>query len=469
MNINTSPSVLSDVTLEIIGGIKVVVPDSLELITPYVLREQLDWFEDEIKFVRTLLLPGDVVLDIGANYGLYALSMAKIVGGSGHVYAFEPASSTASYLQRSIEQNSFNQVSLIRAALSNKSGTAKLGLNDNSELNSLETSISSDGNTESVALTTLDIQVAELSWHNVAFVKLDAEGEEENILMGGNQFFKIFSPLVMFELKHLNTINIQLIQKFKDMSYQIYRLIPGLNILAPFSLDEPMDAYQLNLFGCKDDCAVRLEKEGKLVRDITLTSASIGGSGNWEDSILQYPYAKYLRSKWQVVQQNTPIASSSIFLKILSSYSSIYATASASVRYNKLKQTHVDLLELCDHAPTLSRLITLSRIASEFGERGIALNALTQALSFVLKGEASLDEPFLATSVRFESLDPQNRITNWLVASLSEQMEKLQFYSSYYSRQNNFQRLLAIRNTGFQSEEMDRRIQLIKSRFGMPA
>lgn len=45
----------STITLTLVDGVRIVVPDSLDLITPYVLQEQQDWFEDEIKFVRFLL------------------------------------------------------------------------------------------------------------------------------------------------------------------------------------------------------------------------------------------------------------------------------------------------------------------------------------------------------------------------------------------------------------------------------
>ena len=79
----------------LVDGTKVVAPDSLELITPYVLREQQDWFEDEIKFLRRLLQPGEKAIDVGANCGVYTVSIAQAVGPSGKVWAFEPASSTA--------------------------------------------------------------------------------------------------------------------------------------------------------------------------------------------------------------------------------------------------------------------------------------------------------------------------------------------------------------------------------------
>lgn len=68
---------IATATLTLIDDVRVVVPDSLDLITPYVLLEQEDWFEDEIKFLRRLLKPGQKVIDIGANYGVYALSMAQ--------------------------------------------------------------------------------------------------------------------------------------------------------------------------------------------------------------------------------------------------------------------------------------------------------------------------------------------------------------------------------------------------------
>src|SRR3984885_9476488 len=95
--------------LTLVDGVRVVVPNSLDLITPYVLREQQDFFEDELKFVRKLLEPGQKVIDIGANYGVYTLPMAQKVGSSGHVWAFEPTSSTAEILAKGIQEKHFLQ------------------------------------------------------------------------------------------------------------------------------------------------------------------------------------------------------------------------------------------------------------------------------------------------------------------------------------------------------------------------
>src|SRR5262249_47456756 len=158
-------------------GVRVVVPQSLNLITPYVLLEQQDWFEDEIKFVRRLLAPRQEVIDIGANYGVYALSMARAVGASGRVWAFEPASSTADLLAESIPTNGFTQCILERRAVSSTPGTARLSLNENSELNALVADVSSPGSSETVPVTTLDECMERYGWRDIAFLKIDAEGE----------------------------------------------------------------------------------------------------------------------------------------------------------------------------------------------------------------------------------------------------------------------------------------------------
>ena len=169
------------VTLELVDGVHVMVPDSLDLITPYVLREQEDWFEDEIKFLRHLLQPGQKIIDIGANYGVYTLSMAKRVGPTGRVWAFEPASSTAALLAASIAANGYSQVVLEKCALSNVMGTAQLSLNTNSELNALVHGDQPNGESEAVPLVTLDSCMETHGWAGIDFMKIDAEGEEANI------------------------------------------------------------------------------------------------------------------------------------------------------------------------------------------------------------------------------------------------------------------------------------------------
>src|SRR3984957_14742766 len=125
------------IALTLVDGVRIVVPDSLELVPPYVLREQQDFFEDELPFVRRLLQPGQKVIDIGANYGTYTLPMAQKVGANGHVWAFEPSSSTAQFLAQGIAANGFTQVTLVQKAVSSAPGSAQLTLHVQAEERSI--------------------------------------------------------------------------------------------------------------------------------------------------------------------------------------------------------------------------------------------------------------------------------------------------------------------------------------------
>lgn len=186
--------------LPMVSGLKVVVPNSLSLMTPYVLYEQQDWFEDEIKFIREILSPGDVAVDIGANYGLYTLSMAQKVGSSGRILAVEPAHSTAKCLNASLRENKFDWVTLDQVAVSDHQGAARLQLSNQAELNELVRgdSISLE-NTQEVPLVTLDQLRLQHGLEHVDFIKIDAEGEEQRIIAGELSSSKTF--LHWFNLK----------------------------------------------------------------------------------------------------------------------------------------------------------------------------------------------------------------------------------------------------------------------------
>ena len=246
--------------LPLLDGVRIVVPDSIELITPYVLREQQDFFEDELRFVRELLQPGQKVIDIGANYGVYTLPMAQKVGPDGHVWAFEPTSSTAQFLAQGIAANAFGHVTLEQKAVSSSPGSAQLSLQRNSELNSIIHGQPSAGDSETVTLVTLDESMDRHGWTDIELIKIDAEGEENNIVKGGRRFFANLAPLVQYELKKDATnVNFSLIREFAALGYDSYRLVPGLNLLVPFDVGSQPDPYLLNLFCCKSARADRLD------------------------------------------------------------------------------------------------------------------------------------------------------------------------------------------------------------------
>ncbi len=251
-------------TLKLPGDVSIIVPDSLEMITPYVLMDQLDWFEDEIKFVRDLLRPGQVAIDIGANYGVYALTMANAVGVDGRVFAFEPVAKTAGYLKQSLDANNFKQAELLQLAISVAPGTERISTQPQpqAELNALVEGSKLESS-EEVRLDSLDNFFSGRT--DVDFLKIDAEGHEQIILDGGRDFFGQNSPLVLYEVKENSGLHLELVESFNSLGYDSYRLLPGLNVLVPFDSSSFSDIYLLNLFACKQDQACQLRSQGKLV------------------------------------------------------------------------------------------------------------------------------------------------------------------------------------------------------------
>ena len=124
--------------------------------------------------------PGDTVLDIGANIGLWTMRMSKLVGNTGKVYAFEPEVKKFQVLKKNIELNNLDNVVLEQKALSDIDGISYLELSKDSGQHKLSTT---GVKIESV---TLDNYLKE----SVDFIKMDAEGSEYKILKGMKNILK---------------------------------------------------------------------------------------------------------------------------------------------------------------------------------------------------------------------------------------------------------------------------------------
>lgn len=461
-------------SIDLVDGVRVVVPDTVRLITPYVLREQQDWFEDEIRFLRRLLQPGEKVIDIGANFGVYALSMARAVGPAGHVWAFEPASGTARFLAESIALNGFAQVSLERSALSSAVGTARLALNDNPELNALVHGPESAGACETVPLATLDASLERHGWRDIAFLKIDAEGEEANILKGGERFFAELSPLVQFEIRAGADWHLELVREFAARGYASYRLVPGLDALVAFDAGSPPDGYLLNLLCCKQDRAERLAARGFLVDaaasrgEALPQGAGRGGAYDWRNTVARLPYGARLAAVWE---KTVSAGGSAEVEEALSLHAfSRDAARSASERFGALERSFGILRALCEGRPSHLRLASLARVARDYGARAVAVNALQRLGDALLRHrQVDVREPFLAPGERFDAVPPGEAIPNWVLAAVLEEWERLGSFSSFYTGASARPRLEAIRALGFGSAEMERRRQLLQERFGHAA
>ena len=464
---------LSTTTLSLVNGVRIVVPESIDNISTYVLSEQQDWFEDEIKFLRSLIQPGQKVIDIGANYGVYTLSMAQTVGSSGHVWAFEPASSTARLLRESITENCFSHVTLGQFAISSAKGKAHLYLDQDSVMNSLSPEHETR-NSETVNVMSLDDCLKFYDWRNIDFIKIDAEGGELNILKGGTRFFSDCSPLVQYEVSDKPQFRQQVEQEFIALGYKTYRLVPGLNTLRPFDVMIERGDFLLNLFCCKQDCADRLAARGFLVDDVELSTNEteikklsekirVSPEYNWRVYLGSLPYGESLAYLWR----RTTAAGHSCDVENSLSFYAASRDSSLSVRdrFCALKICYSRFKELCNGESSFLRLASFGRVARAFGARAEAADALGRQWDIIMKdNQVHVEEPFLVPSERFDTLPPGDAFAKWISTAILEEYERIRAYSTYYTGDSSLHRLEAVRDSGFSCEEMKQRLKMLQMR-----
>lgn len=456
---------LDTIIIKACGNIQFSLPNNINLMTPYILIEQGDWFEDEIKFVRKMLTRGMKAIDIGANFGVYTLSMAAAVGSTGKIWAFEPAKSTAAHLADSIDLNKFEQVVLENKALSNTEGQAFLAISPHPEFNALAEA--NDHNCETIEVTTLDQMQKKHQWKEIDFIKIDAEDQEINVISGGKEFFSQHSPLVLFEIRAGDSLHLELVEAFSAIGYASYRLLPGLDVLIPFNPEDSIDDFLLNLFSCKSDCAAQLAKRGLLILNsqlaINIQPYLCESRYAWKNTCSNKPYHKsILPNLEKYFQAPDDFLEKGLICHAISHDESL----PPQIRAEALGQAFAIFQRQSDPQKNPLRLLSFARVCAEYGMQGVATVALGHFFAFLMQnGEIEINEPFLPPLSRFDCIPPKENIEEWLIAAAMEGIELYSSYSSFFTEKKFLERLQAINNLGFASDEMKRRLELVISRF----
>jgi FkbM family methyltransferase len=163
----------------------------------FTFRER---YERELPYLEQILSPGMTFVDAGACYGLYTLAASKIVGESGRVIAFEPASRAFRVLQKNVALNCLANVLAFPMALTANSGKALLHHHPNVGCDSLGRDHSFTETAEEVATESLDNALRKISVGHVDVIKMDVQGAEELVLRGAKRILEASRPIVIFEV-----------------------------------------------------------------------------------------------------------------------------------------------------------------------------------------------------------------------------------------------------------------------------
>ncbi|MDP1611959.1 MAG: FkbM family methyltransferase [Sulfuritalea sp.] len=438
------------ISLTTTDGLSISVPGKLACISTYVLLEQERWFEKEVDFLGRWLRPGMNVIDIGANVGVYSLPIARAVGNSGRVFAFEPGAGARRHLEASRLRNGMDNLQILPCALSDSEKEGWLQEGTSSELNSLGAGRPAAGNGERVRVSTLDIQERECQWPSIDFIKIDAEGQEERIVAGGRAFFSGGSPLVMYEVKHGSGQTSATRWILEALGYRTYRLLGDATCLVPVASDEQFDLFELNLFAAKPDRAARLAESGFLVEKPVAHALTSAQRAVALEYALSRPYARAFEFSLDDISQCP-------FGEAFVAYAAYrHAGLDCARRHAALKTAFELLDDYCRKSGTPSALATLARVALDIGHRGIAVATLEKLVS---TSGVELDQPFFPPGERYEDLSPEGRESEWFVAAANEQFELARSHSSYFQT-GALDRLKWLCESPFSSAAINRRLIL---------
>jgi FkbM family methyltransferase len=165
---------------------------------------------------------GDVVLDCGANAGVYARHALE--RGAKLVVAIDPSPTAIRCLRRNFSAEiAAGRVIIYPKGVWNKNDVLELTTNNALATAANSVSINRGAHGPAVPLTTIDAIVGELKLDRVDFIKMDIEGAEGPALQGGRDTIGRFKPRMAISLEHRPA-------DLEALTREVHGLWPGLTI-----------------------------------------------------------------------------------------------------------------------------------------------------------------------------------------------------------------------------------------------
>jgi len=168
----------------------------------FLLAEQeTQIYGDHLRGVR----PGDIVLDCGANIGVFTRS--ALFRGAKLVVAIEPSPPNVESLRRTFAHEiADGRVIVYPKGVWDRVDELDLTVSEGGTMSGGSVVLAPGEHMTGkvkVPLTTIDLMVAELGLPRVDFIKMDIEGAEKNAIRGGAETIRKFHPRMALSTEHL--------------------------------------------------------------------------------------------------------------------------------------------------------------------------------------------------------------------------------------------------------------------------
>jgi FkbM family methyltransferase len=206
---------------------------------------------DEIDFFRCCVSPGDTVLDIGANVGLMAVPLAQMVRPAGRLLAIEPVRSNAEVLRKNVDLNGATRwVKVYEMGLGASEGSILIGRERGFAAGTgnayVEASAVGIDSTSFEWSTAPERTLDSLELARVDFIKIDVEGAEFDVLLGGMETVRRCRPIIYGEFQLTLRPNgptlIDVGNLFAGLNYRLFAFDARLHLV-----DVPFEAGRGNV------------------------------------------------------------------------------------------------------------------------------------------------------------------------------------------------------------------------------
>lgn len=177
-----------------------------------------EYSEGEVELFRQIVRKGDVVIEVGANYGAHTVFLAQQVGMEGVVLAFEPQRIVYQALNANIAINNIPNTFCLQQAVGAAPGFIRVPPLDYSRTNNFGgLALGQYEVGEQVPVAMLD----SFDLKHCNFLKIDVEGMEEQVLRGAVKIIERFRP-VMYVENDKQEKSADLVRYIDSLNYNMY-------------------------------------------------------------------------------------------------------------------------------------------------------------------------------------------------------------------------------------------------------
>jgi len=195
----------------------------------------------ELFYLKEIIKPGFVCIDLGANVGYYSTFLSLYSHKSGHVHAIEPVELFANVFKKNTAEFALDNITLYQTALGSENKNIQMGtpLIDGVFRHGLTKIVDKE---EAKNLHTYEVKMSVpdnlfSSLVKLDFLKCDVEGYEIFIMPHFMKTIGKFKPLIQMEIS-TETNRKEIFDLFFAVGYSVYKLYE--NNLQKMSTDEAM-------------------------------------------------------------------------------------------------------------------------------------------------------------------------------------------------------------------------------------